>query len=188
MRRLYEFQRAPWFAIHVRSRHEKLVAASLSSQGIECFLPLYRSTRNWSDRRKEVDLPLFPSYVFSSFDPRDHASILKSPGVVKVVSFGHELAPVEPSELTHVQTILNSGLLILPWPSLAAGDRVYLEAGPLQGLEGVIVRTKGSLRLVVTVSLLQRSVSVEIDRDWVRPLTFRKPPAISYSVPRASGF
>ncbi|MBK5292335.1 MAG: UpxY family transcription antiterminator [Acidobacteriia bacterium] len=166
---MISFDQDQWFAIHVRSRHERLVASLLSNKGYPCFLPTYRSTHCWSDRRKEIEIPLFPSYLFASFDPNQHVSVIKSSGVVKVVSFGQQLAPVNPVELDYVQTILNSGQLVLPWPYLAAGDQVYLEAGPLRGMNGIIVRTKGSLRLVVSVSLLQRSVAVEIDRDWVRP-------------------
>jgi transcription antitermination factor NusG len=163
------FQDGVWYAIHVRSRHEKQVAATLKGKGIEAYLPLYRSRQQWSDRIKEVELPLFAGYVFSQFDPQNQLPILQSPGVVRIVSFGKELAPVDPRELDQVERILQSGLLVAPWPFLKVGDHVTLKHGPLKGLEGVILNVKGNYRLVVSVSLLQRSVAVEIDSAWVSP-------------------
>ncbi|HBY58445.1 MAG TPA: hypothetical protein DEH78_01400 [Solibacterales bacterium] len=165
------FDQGSWYAVHVRSRHEKLVASLLEGKGMEVFLPLHRSQRNWSDRVKVVDLPLFPGYVFASFERPQHLSVLKSAGVIRVIGFGDELTPVAPEELGAVDRLVSSGLLMLPWPRLAEGERIYLEQGPLRGLEGVVAKVKGGLRLVVSVSLLQRSVAVEIDRGWVRPVS-----------------
>jgi transcription antitermination factor NusG len=165
-----DFQHGTWYALRIRSRHEKLVSTALTGRGFDCYVPLYRSRRRWTDRFKELDLPLFPGYVFSRFEVRDQLSVLKCTGVTQIVALGRMPVPVDAAELERVQRMVESGLSVMPWPYLAVGERVYLTGGPLEGLEGIISRVKGNFRLVVSVSLLQRSVAVEIDRDWVRPV------------------
>lgn len=161
---------APWYAVRVQSRFENVVSAALRGKGYEEFLPLYCAVRRWSDRKKKIDLPLFPGYLFCRFNPDRLLPILTTPGVVQVVCAGKIPIPVAEEEVEAVRRILLSGLLAQPWPFLAVGSRVYIERGPLAGLEGIITSTEKSFRLVVSVSLLQRSVAVEIDRDWARPI------------------
>lgn len=168
------FREGTWYAVHTRSRHEKMVATALTGKGFDAYLPLYKARRRWSDRVKELDLPLFPGYVFSRFEITDMLSVLKCTGVARVVTFGQEPAAIDPVELERVRTIVDSGLTVLPWPHLVVGEKVYLVEGPLEGVEGVIARIKGNLRLVVSVTMLQRSVAVEIDQGWVRPLSLRR--------------
>ena len=161
---------ASWYAVRVQSRFENVVSAALRGKGYEEFLPLYRAVRRWSDRQKKIDLPLFPGYLFCRFNPDRLLPILITPGVVQVVSAGKTPIPVAEEEIEAVRRILGSGLLAQPWPFLRVGSRVYIERGPLAGLEGIITSAEKSFRLVVSVSLLQRSVAVEIDRDWARPI------------------
>ncbi|MDX2151231.1 MAG: UpxY family transcription antiterminator [Bryobacteraceae bacterium] len=164
------FEDGPWYAVHVKSRHEKLVATLLEGRGLDVFLPLSRTRRTWSDRVKLVDMPVFPGYVFASFERAQHLSVLQSAGVLRVVGFGDELTPVSPQELRAVARLASSGLALVPWANLSEGENIYLERGPLRGLEGIVAKVKGTWRLVVSVSLLQRAVAVEIDRNWVRPV------------------
>ena len=165
---------APWFALHVRSRCEKAVAASLHSKGYEEFLPLYRSRNRWSDRLKDVDLPLFPGYVFCRFEPRMRLRVLTTPGIVAVVGMGKAPQPVEPAELAAVQALSRSGLAAIPWPFLKTGEHVRIEHGALEGVEGILTAVKKEFRVVLSVTLLQRSVAVEIDRDLIRPIPRRE--------------
>lgn len=160
----------PWFAIQVRTRHEIGIADYLSAKGYEQFLPLYKCRKNWSDRIKEVQAPLFPGYLFCRFDPSDRLPILKTPGVVQIVGNGRSPAPVCDAEIAALQKMVASGLPNQPWPFLHAGDKVQIEAGPLRGLEGVLVAFRGSRHLVLSVTLLQRSVAVEIDCAFVSPI------------------
>jgi transcription antitermination factor NusG len=160
-----------WFALHVRSRCEKAVSASLRSKGYEEFLPLYRSRNRWSDRVKDVDLPLFPGYVFCRFDPGRRLPILTTPGIVAIVGAGKTPEPVEPAELAAIQSLAQSGLPAIPWPYLKTGERVRIEHGALEGCEGILTAVKKELRVVLSVTLLQRSVAVEIDRDFIRPVS-----------------
>jgi transcription antitermination factor NusG len=160
----------PWFALHVRSGAEKTVAAMLRSMGYEEFLPLYRSRRRWSDRLKDVELPLFAGYVFSRFDPQNRLPILKVPGLIHVVSFGRIPARLEGAEIAAIQAIIASGLPSQPWPFVGVGDRIVIDEGPLRGIEGVIVEVRNRYRLVASVTMLQRSVAVEVDREWIRPI------------------
>ncbi len=159
----------PWFAVQVRTRHEIGIADYLSAKGYERFLPLYKCRKTWSDRIREVQAPLFPGYIFCRFDPCDRLPILKTPGVVQVVGNGRSPLPVCDTEIEALQKMVASGLPNQPWPFLHAGDRVQIQAGPLRGLEGVLVAFKGNCHLVLSVTLLQRSVAVEIDSAFVCP-------------------
>jgi transcription antitermination factor NusG len=165
-----------WYGIRVRSKCEKLVSATLEGKGYEAFLPLYRAGRVWSDRSKELDLPLFPGYTFCRLDVQSRLMpVFTTPGVISIVGAGRTPVPISTSELDTVRAVIKSGLLALPWPSLIAGTRVFIERGPLAGVEGMILKTDKRWRLLVSISLLQRAVSVEIDREWVRPIIHRVP-------------
>ncbi|HXW56411.1 MAG TPA: UpxY family transcription antiterminator [Candidatus Cybelea sp.] len=159
--------RLPWFAVQVRTRHEFGVADYLGGKGYEQFLPSYTCRRRWSDRIKEVRSPLFPGYLFCRFDVQDRLPILKTPGVLQIVGTGRSPIPVDETEVSALQTLVGSGLPNQPWPFLQAGDTVRIQAGPLRGVEGLLVAFKGNYRLVISVSLLQRSVAVEIDSAFV---------------------
>lgn len=161
----------PWFALRIRSRFEKTTSTVLRSKGFEDFSPLYRSRRNWSDRVKEIELPLFPGYLFCRFNPLDRFPVLSTPGVVSVVGIGKVPQPVEEHEIEQIQSILASGIPAQPWPFLTIGQKVRISNGSLAGLEGLLVNIKNGFRLVVSVTLLQRSVAVEIDRESVEPVS-----------------
>lgn len=165
----------PWFALQVRARHEVGVANFLTGKGYETFVPLYKSRRLWSDRVKVVESALFPGYLFCRFDVNNRLPILTTPGVVQVVGVNRTPVPVNDSEVDAVQSLVASGFPSQPWPFLQAGDRVRINSGPLRGLEGLLVELKGSHRLVVSVTLLQRSVAVEIDSALVRALQAARP-------------
>ncbi|MGB8540706.1 MAG: UpxY family transcription antiterminator [Candidatus Acidiferrales bacterium] len=160
----------PWFALQVRSRHESCVADYLNGQGYEWFLPLYKSRKRWSDRIKEVESPLFPGYLFCRFNQHDRLPILKTPGVIQIVGFNRVPAVVEESEISALQTLMAAGVPNHPCPFLELGDKVRIESGPLRGLEGILMDFKGHHRLVLSVTLLQRSVAVEIDSALVTPV------------------
>jgi transcription antitermination factor NusG len=160
----------PWYALRVQSRFGSLASATLRGKGYEEFFPLYRSRRRWSDRMKELELPLFPGYSFCRFDVSHRLPILTTPGVIGIVGIGKIPAPVDLDEIEAVRLILRSGLAAQPWPLLRVGSKVYIERGPLAGLEGIVTNTDKVFRLIVSVSLLQRSVAVEIDREWARPI------------------
>jgi transcription antitermination factor NusG len=159
-----------WFAVRVRSRQDKCVASSLRARGLEPFLPLYRSRRRWSDRTRILELPLFPGYVFCRLSPEFLFRVLTSPGVIDIVGIGKRPCALEDEEIATIQRMVHSGQGVEPWPYLKTGQRVRILAGPLCGVEGVLVSIKNQLRLAVSVHLLQRSVAVEVDRDSVGPV------------------
>ena len=163
--------RQPWYALRVRSNHERVAAMHLREQGYEEFSPAYKSESQWSDRKKTVERFLFPGYVFCRLNPDDRLPVLMMPGVVNVVGFGNQPAAIPESEIEHVRTMVRSGLLVTPWPFLSVGQTVVLEHGPLAGVEGILQQIKKTFRLVVSVQMLQRSVSTEVDRAWVRPIS-----------------
>jgi transcription antitermination factor NusG len=159
----------PWFALRIKPQHEKTARLALFHKGFESYLPLYRSRRRWSDRYQELDLPLFPGYLFCRFSPLDKLRVETTPSVLSVVACGDRLQPVPESEIDAVRTMLASGLPVLPCPYLKEGNPVYVHRGPLQGLQGTLLLVKGTWRVVVSVTLFQRSVSVEVDRETVSP-------------------
>lgn len=166
----YQCDALPWFALRLRSNFEQTAALLLENRGYEVFLPTYRTRRRWTDRVKEIQVPLFAGYVFCRLDINRRLPVLTTPGVVGIVGVGKVPAPVSDGEVASVRTIVESRIFSQPWPYLAIGDRIVVERGPLAGAEGILSCTKGEYRLIASVSLLQRSVAVELDRDWVRPI------------------
>jgi transcription antitermination factor NusG len=159
-----------WFALRVRSNYERVAAIHLRDRGFEEFSPTYKAERQWSDRKKQIDCFLFPGYVFCRLNPEDRLPVLSIPGAVGLIGFGNGPTPIPEKEIESVRKMVGCGLLIAPWPFLAAGHSVLIERGPLTGVEGIVQEIKKAFRLVVSVQLLQRSVSVEVDRSWLRPL------------------
>jgi transcription antitermination factor NusG len=159
-----------WYALHVKPRFEKYVTGQLSGKGYETFMPSYVSKRKWSDRVKPLVIPLFPGYVFCRFNVNTRLPILVTPGVMAVVGVGKAPVAINDSEIVAIQRVIDSGLPTQRWPYLNCGEMVRVEAGSLEGLSGIVVRMKGTDRLIVSVSLLMRSVSVEIDRKFVKPM------------------
>ena len=163
----YSVEQLPWFGLHTRSNQEKTTATVLSHKGYEHYLPTYKSKKRWSDRVVEKDRPLFPGYVFCRFDPKVRLPILTTPGVISVVGFGNDPAPIDSAEIEAVQAVISSGLHAEPCAFLREGQRIRVTQGSLSGLEGLLVRKKSEWRMVVSVAMLQRSISVEIDREWI---------------------
>jgi len=151
-----------WYAVFTMSRHEKRLAAQCAERHIESFLPFYQVTRQWKNRcTVTVDLPLFPNYFFARIDLRDRLKILKLPGVFSIVSSGSQLLPVADAYILS----LRAGLLahrIEPHPSVEVGDRVRINTGPMAGMEGVLIRHKNELRVILTLEMIGRSVAVEV--------------------------
>jgi len=158
-----------WFALQVKSRWETSTALFLSGKGYVTFLPQYRLKRRWSGKTREISAPLFPGYIFCQFDSQKRLPILVTPGVVAVVGRGRIPIPIEDSEIASIQTVIASGFPAEPWPYLEIGQRIRIEDEALDGLEGILINFKGKQRIVVSVSLLRRSVALEIDRSRVRP-------------------
>ena len=151
-----------WYALYTCPRHEKCVAEQIGRRSISCFLPLYRSVRRWKDRRKELELALFPGYVFVRMALENKLQVLELPGAVRLVSFNGKPAAVPADEIETLQTRL-SGAKIEPHPYLRTGRRVRVRSGAMEGLEGIVVRRKDRCRVVFSIDLIMRSVAVEVD-------------------------
>ncbi len=160
-----------WFALRVKPRTEQVVAKMLRGKGYEEFLPLHRERRRWSDRVKTVEAPLFGGYVFCRFDVQRRLAILTTPGVLHVVSIGKVPHPIDQEEIDSIRVLTESGLQLEPWNYLNLGDRVRIVGGPLAGATGILQSVKGEDKLVVSVSLLQRSVAVVVPESCVWPAT-----------------
>src|SRR5689334_19094559 len=159
-----------WLALRVKSRCEKTVATMAQSKGVETFLPTYTCHRHWSDRDKWLEYPLFPGYVFCRLDPRRRLGILTIPGAAHFVGIGKMPVPIDDAEMDALQAGMQSGLPAEPWPFLEVGERVRLEKGPLAGLEGFFVGAARKHRIIVSITLLRRSVAISIEGHWVKPI------------------
>ena len=159
-----------WYALYTRPRHEKQVFQELAEKKIEAFLPTYKVRRRWSDRYKVIDEPLFKNYLFVhvEYDRRYHDT-LRPYGAVGFVVFDGKPAQIPEEEIDAIRRLITCELPCQPHPYLKVGRRVRVRSGPLQGCEGILVRKKSLARLVLTVNLLQQSVSAEIDADSVEP-------------------
>jgi transcription antitermination factor NusG len=161
---------AKWFAAYTNSRREKCVASQFAERRIESFLPLYATRHRWRNRcEMRVELPLFQNYVFVRIDPRERVRVLEVPGVLSLVGFGRTLAPLPDFEIETLRSCLGQRK-IEPHPYLVIGERVRIQAGPMAGMEGVLVRKKNNLRVVLALDVIMQSVAVEVDADDVEPV------------------
>lgn len=152
-----------WYAAYTRANHEKRVSEQLCVREVEHFLPLYSSVRRWKDRRVMLELPLFPGYVFVRMALRDRLQVQTVPGVARLVGFDGTPAALPDGEIDALRTSLGGAARLEPHPYLVAGRRVRVIRGPLAGMEGVLVRRKGTFRLVISIELIQRSVALDAD-------------------------
>jgi transcription elongation factor/antiterminator RfaH len=159
-----------WYAIYTRSRHEKAVAAQLSQRSVDCFLPLYDTVRKWKNGRFHVQLPLFPGYLFVRIALQDRLNVLQVPGVVNLVGFKGVPAPLPQADIEKLRDALSKGAQAQPHPYLNVGARVRIKSGPLEGMQGILLRKKGHLRVVVSVDLIMRSIAVDVDTTEVEPV------------------
>jgi len=164
-----EQKTAQWYAVYTNSRHEKVVARQLLDRSIETFLPLYRTWHRWKDRRKLVELPLFPSYVFVRIEAQKRLRVLQVPGVVTLVSFNSEPAVLPEKEINALRKGLENDVHAEPHPYLRVGRKVRVMRGPMVGAEGILSRKKDKCRVVISIEVLMRSIAVEVDGADVEP-------------------
>ena len=159
----------PWYAIWTRSRHEQVVREQLDQKRVEAFLPTITRWSRWKDRKKQIDWPLFPGYCFARFNPKVRLTILKCAGVVSIVSFDGELAPIPDREIEGIRRLVGSELQYDPCPLIREGTMVEVVHGPLSGVVGRLIRKGAHARLVLSVDLIGQAVSVEVDAADVKP-------------------
>jgi transcription antitermination factor NusG len=154
-----------------RPRHEKVVAEALNGKGLETFLPLFQRRHQYRRGAREFDVPLFPGYLFCRFNALHRLPVITTPGIVRIVGAGTSLLPVSDIEVTSLQIATRERIPAQPHPFLLGGARVAITEGPLAGLEGIVVKEKDPLRIVVSIGLLRRSVLLEIAADRVSALS-----------------
>ena len=165
-----------WWAIYARHQHEKAVADVLTIKGCDVFLPMYESVRQWKDRKKTIQLPLFPGYVFVSAVDRHRLPVLSTPGVNSILVCGEDLAVIPDAEIEGIRATLQGPFHVEPHPFLKQGDLVRVKSGALEGVVGVLVRRKNRCRLVLSVDMLAQSVAVEIDAADVEAMNIHDRP------------
>ena len=166
---------ALWYAVYTTVRHEKVVAQQLEQRSVEAFLPLYRSVQRWKDRRKLVELALFPGYVFVKIAIEERIRVLQVPGVVSLVGFNGKFPALPETEITALRSGLQNNLYAEPHPYLRIGKRVRVVRGPMTGAEGILTRKKDRYRVVISIDVLVRSVAVEIDATDVEVVGSDRP-------------
>lgn len=157
-----------WFAIRVKSNRERVTADALRGRDVEVCLPVYQEHRSSRNRARVVELPLFAGYVFGRFDVNRRLPVITAPGVVHIVSVGNVPQPVDSREMASIFALLQTKIAAAPHP-YATGCRVQLRAGPLRGVEGIVVTHSAATKLILSVTLLQRSIAVAVDPEWVQP-------------------
>lgn len=157
------FSHPEWFVVHTLSRHEKSVCEQLRGRDIETFLPLYRSSKRWKNGQIGGQLPLFPGYLFVRIDIQNQLPVLQTSGVAKFVGFGNKPAAVPDNQIAELEAAVIKGINVSPHPFLNVGDRVRIRCGPLAGLTGILMRDKQGHRVILSVELISRSISVELD-------------------------
>jgi transcription termination/antitermination protein NusG len=158
-----------WFAVQTRSRHENIVRRELANRNIEQFLPTVKRVSQWTDRKKEMEFPLFPGYCFARFSLANRLAVLQSPGVVHIVG-ALRPEPIPDVEIESLRTVLNNRTPYELYPFLKEGCLVEVTKGPMQGVKGIFVRQARPYRLVLSINLIQRAVAVEIDASNVVPV------------------
>ncbi len=156
-----------WFALQTMPRNEKKIDYLLRQNGYECLTPLYRQKRKWSDRTVEIDLPLFPMYVFCYLSPSILGKVIATHGVTRIVGFGGRPAEIAAEDIDALRLLTSSNFLREPWRYLPDGTSVVVETGPLAGVQGIICPSENERRLIISVTLLQRSVAIQLDEDTV---------------------
>jgi transcriptional antiterminator NusG len=159
-----------WFAIWTRSRHEQVVRSQLDEKRVEAFLPTLTKWSRWKDRRKQIEVPLFPGYVFAKFGPDRRLGVLKCSGVVSIVSVNGQPVPVPDAEIESIRTLVTSTLPYDPCPTIKTGTMVEVVHGPLKGVVGRLARKGSQARLILAVNLIGQGVSVQVDAADVRAL------------------
>jgi len=153
-----------WYAVSTRSRHEKVVAEQLWQKEIECFLPLREVLSKWKDRRKKVQFPLFPGYLFVHVPIQERRlDILKVPSVVRIISIEREPAAIPEVQIEALKRLVFSTLPCDPYPYIAEGDRMEIIRGPLKGLQGILIEKKGVYKFILSIDLIQQAVACEVD-------------------------
>jgi transcription termination/antitermination protein NusG len=160
-----------WYAIHSRSNFERRIAVELEGKGVASYVPSYQELRAWKDRKRKIDVPLFPGYVFARFQdgPAARLSVLKTPGVVRILGQGIGIEPVPDSEIDALRLVLEARVPCGAHPLLKAGDSIRVVRGPLKGLNGTLERGKGRCRVVIGIPLLNQSVAAEVNASDVEP-------------------
>ncbi len=158
-----EYTVSRWYAAYTSANHEKRAAELLRAREVEYFLPTYSSVRKWKDRRVQLEMPLFPGYLFVHLALRDRLKVLQVPGVAHLVGFSGTPVALPDAEIETLRAGQASGVRAEPHPFLNVGRRVRIKDGPLAGMQGVLVQRKGKCRVVISIELIQRSVAVDAD-------------------------
>lgn len=159
-----------WFAAYTRANHERTAADHLAQRAIAHFVPTYESVRVWKDRKKRLDLPLFPGYVFVRVPLEEKLRVLVVPGIVRLVGFDGRPLPVPDDEIATLRTVVEHKLKAEPHPYLVVGRKVRIVRGALEGMEGILIRKKGRLRVLVSVNLIRQSAMIEVNAHDVEPI------------------
>ena len=162
-----------WYAAYTCANHEKRVAEQLAGRGVEYFLPLYDAVHQWKDRRVRLKLPLFPGYVFVRLPLAQKLRVLQAPGVARLVGFGDAPAPLADADIEALRKGLQGQIRMEPHPYICKGQKLRILRGPLAGMEGILLRRKGGLRLVLSIELIMRSVIVDVDAEDICPIDGR---------------
>ena len=159
-----------WIAIYTKSRHEKIVADRLNDKGFEVYLPTLKKRRNWSDRKKWIDYPLFKSYLFVKTQLTRSIFISKTPGIVKIIRFGNDIATIDNNSINAIKLMIEGGYNPKSTDYFIKGDLAQVTDGPLKGVFGEVARIDGNDRLIIRIDCIQHSISIQIKRSFLKKI------------------
>ncbi len=159
-----------WYAAYTCANHEKRVREHLEQKSVESFLPMYETVRRWKDRRMRLRLPLFPGYLFVRMAVVDRLRVLQVPSLVRLVGFNGNPSALPDEDIAALKEAVVCGVRAEPHPFLTVGRRVQMKNGPFKGRQGILLRRKGNLRLVLSIDLIMRSVVIDVDAADVEPI------------------
>ena len=159
-----------WIAIYTKSRHEKIVADRLNDKGFEVYLPTLKKRRNWSDRKKWVNYPLFKSYLFVKTQLTRSIFISKTPGIVKIIRFGNDIATIDNNSINAIKLMIEGGYNPKSTDYFIKGDLAQVTDGPLKGVFGEVARIDGNDRLIIRIDCIQHSISIQIKRSFLKKI------------------
>ena len=157
-----------WIVVYTKPNHEKAVSNELHKKGYEVYLPLLKERRKWSDRKKWIEFPLFRSYLFVRIDKKNALFVLQTYGVIKVIKFGEKIGIVKDEIINSIRLMIEGGYKPEPLDFFIKGDPVIVKDGPLKGLIGEVVRIDNNERLIVRIDVIQHSVSIQIERGFLK--------------------
>ena len=172
-----------WIAVYTKSRHEKVVIQELENKNIEAYCPIFKERRQWSDRKRWVEFPLFRSYVFAKIELKNSIYILQTMGVHHIIKFQGNISIIPDEIIQNIKSMIDGGFTVEQAEYFVKGDEVIVVDGPLKGMDGIVVKIKNENKLVLKVAAIQQAIAVQIHPGYLKPKKKHVNPILQHNKP-----